>query len=531
MITEIDESRRAFILGLDGVPWGPLQRMTDTGSLPNFERLATEGASGPLGSTTPANTPVAWPSIATGTWPDKHGLYEFMNLDSGYTQSPFSSTDIQQPTLWELLSPATVANVPMTYPVHDAGEETRMVSGMMTPEITEDAVAPESLRSEFERELEAYDIDIPWQDYAGQESAFLDDLDALLDDRRDLLELLMADEDWRLFFFVFVAPDRLQHLIWDDETLLSHYEKLDSILGDVMEYCETTGSTLYVVSDHGFAPIEKVISVNRLLADEGLLQVKDSDGTRGVMSTLGVEKEQVQGALRSVGITDERLVRTLPKPVVDFFAERIPGDHGLYDVDFEQTTAFHHGLGSIYINDTERFENGTVPPEQVSTTKQEVMTVLDDARDPETGDKLLRVYDGADRFPHDPDSPDVVVEATDGYHVEPKLNDSVVEPATDIAAYHRPDGVFFAWGDDIQAGSTVEGADVVDVAPTVLHSLGADVPVATDGSVLKGMFRPDSDPATTAVQTAQYAKQERSEREETESETVEERLRGLGYME
>ncbi|ADQ69321.1 hypothetical protein C499_12165 [Halogeometricum borinquense DSM 11551] len=526
-----DETRRAFVLGLDGVPWGLLERLVDDGELPNFERLLNEGASGPLRSTVPANTPVAWPSIATGTWPDKHGLYEFMKLNAAYKQSPYSSADIDQPPLWELVSPSVVANVPMTYPTSDPGEDSGIVSGMMTPQIDGAAVNPDSLRSEFDRRLPDYEIDIKWRDYAGRKAEFLRDLENVLDGRRQLMEMLMENEAWRLFFFVYVAPDRLQHLIWDEETLREHYGKLDEILGDVMAYCEERDSNLYVVSDHGFAPIEKVISVNRILADEGLLTVKDSDGTRGALSSIGLNKARVQSALKSVGITDEKLVRSLPKSVVDFFAERIPGSHGLYDVEFDRTDAFLHGLGSVYINDTERFEQGTVPPTAVERTKCEVIGVLEAATDPETGDSLLTVHDGDELFPNDPEAPDIVVEAKDGYHVEPKLGERAVEPATDIAAYHRPEGIFFAWGDDVRSGATVEDAEVVDVAPTVLHSLGQEIPEMADGRVLAEMFRSDSEPATTAVQTGRYAKREGAKATETDTETVEDRLRGLGYME
>lgn len=524
-------TRRAFILGLDGVPWELLEGFLQDGELPNFQRLLTEGASGPLESSTPANTPVAWPSIATGTWPDKHGLYEFMKLDAGYKQSPYSSADIRQPPLWELLSPAIVGNVPMTYPATNTDENTSIVSGMMTPEMGDDAITPDSLRSEFATRCPDYRIDIKWREYAGREREFLTDLDDLLRSRRELMQLLMKRESWELFFFVYVAPDRLQHLIWDHDILLEYYRTFDDILGDVMGYCDRENAILYVVSDHGFAPIEGVISVNRILADENLLATKDDDGTRGALSDIGLNKSRIRSALRKVRITDEKLVRTLPKSVVDFFAERIPGSHGLYDVDFARTDAFLHGLGSVYINDTERFEDGTVPPEAVDRTKREVVRVLETAEDPTTGDRLLTVEDGAKLFPNDPEGPDIVVEPTATYHIEPKISDEVVEPATDIAAYHRPEGIFFAWGDDVRPDSSVSDATVVDVAPTVLHSLGRDIPEMTDGRVLDDIFRPDSAPATDSVQTDDYGRRAETESTARDSGTVEDRLRGLGYME
>ncbi|NIR37171.1 MAG: phosphodiesterase, partial [Actinobacteria bacterium] len=60
-----DFPERAFVLGFDGVPWTLLTRFVEAGALPNVERVMAEGAAGPLESTTPPTTPLAWPSIAT----------------------------------------------------------------------------------------------------------------------------------------------------------------------------------------------------------------------------------------------------------------------------------------------------------------------------------------------------------------------------------------------------------------------------------------------------------------------------------
>ena len=44
------------------------------------------------------------------------------------------------------------------------------------------------------------------------------------------------------------------------------------------------------------------------------------------------------------------------------------------------------------------------------------------------------------------------------------------------AMWHRPYGVFYAWGNGVKRGATVAGASVYDVAPTVLASMGYPVP-------------------------------------------------------
>nr|WP_231741190.1 hypothetical protein [Halorubrum sp. CBA1125] len=241
-------------------------------------------------------------------------------------------------------------------------------------------------------------------------------------------------------------------------------------------------------------------------------------------------KSRVLGALARVGIDDETLVERLPASVVDSVARTVPGDHALYDVDSERTEAFLHGLGSVYVNDTARFDVGAVDPSERDRVKAEVMEALSTLRDPATGDAVLSVHDGDDLNPGDEFAPDVVVEGVEGYHVKPGLEDDAVVDADGIAAYHRPDGVFFARGPSIKAGTAVEGATVVDVAPTLLHGLGEPVPAAAQGTVLTEVFEPESPPATREVSRQDRGSSNGATDRLESDEAVEERLRGLGYL-
>lgn len=530
LVTEDDG--RAFVLGLDGVPWSFIDRWIEDGELPAFADLVAEGASGPLRSTTPANTPVAWPSIATGTWPDRHGLYEFMRLDADYGQRPYNREDLRQPPIWDLLSPAIVANVPMTYPAGGVGENGTMVAGMMTPSTEADGFThPPELGAEIRDQIPDYRVGLKWHEYGDERrEEFREDFATLFAGRRELLRSLMEREDWRLFFFTFTAPDRLQHLIWDEDVILDHYRELDAVLAEVMEYCDRLGATLYVVSDHGFGPISKIVNVNRALADAGLLTPKTETGVRAALSRAGVTKSRVLGALSRIGIDDETLVEQLPASVVDSVARTVPGDHALYDADSERTRAFLHGLGSVYVNDTARFADGAVDPSDVERVKSEVMDALSSLTDPETGEPVLSVHDGDELNPEDEFAPDVVVEGTEGYHVKPGLADEAIVDADGIAAYHRPEGVFFARGPSVAAGTEVEGASVVDVAPTLLHGLGEPVPTAAQGRVLTEVFAPGSPPATRKVSQRDRGSQDGASDGPGGDEAVEERLRGLGYL-
>lgn len=525
-------SEKAFILGIDGVPWNLLREWSEAGKLPNFQRLFEEGAAGALESTVPPTTPLAWPSIATGKWADKHGIFGFHALESNYTHSMYTGDDRKQPALWDILSPAVVGNVPMTYPADEI--DGAMISGMMSPDIDEGFTHPPELRSTIQRKIPQYRIGLDWYEYADDHDDFISDIDGLLAARRELMNLLASERDWRLFFFVYTAPDRLQHLIWDRTVILDHYRKLDDIVGEAMSYAEDEDATLYVVSDHGFGPISKFVHLNTLLAEQGFLTRKDNDGARGPLAKAGVTKTTVLDALGRLGITPETLVRHLPKSVIDGVAEQIPGEHGLYDVDFEETVAFAHDPSQIFVNDVERFEDGTVPQAEVETVKHDVMSALSRVTDPETGTRVLDLHDGSELFPNDPGAPDIVAVGRGEYEEKTKISDESFAPAGTKAAGHRSEGVFLAWGQDVTPGSSPRDASVVDVVPTVLFDVGEPIPKAADGRILEEIFASETSDTTEPVGKRSYEIASTDSGGETSDEDfdeVEDRLRGLGYLE
>src|SRR5699024_6948287 len=164
---------------------------------------------------------------------------------------------------------------------------------------------------------------------------------------------------------------------------------------------------------------------------------------------------------------------------------------------------FVHAQGTLYINDTERFDQGIVDPEDVEPLKDELTSALTGFRD--DGERVLDVHDGNDLFPTDAKSPDLVVEPREGYYVKPSLGSAVLSDPGAHAADHRPDGIFLASGPDIEPGATPENASVVDVTPTVLHAMDAAVPADTDGRVLDEIFVPGSPTAEREVTTTDYA--------------------------
>lgn len=70
--------KRVVVLGLDGQDPELTEQWMTEGRLPNFARLRDEGSFHRLGTTLPAESPVAWSSFQTGCNPGKHRIFDFL---------------------------------------------------------------------------------------------------------------------------------------------------------------------------------------------------------------------------------------------------------------------------------------------------------------------------------------------------------------------------------------------------------------------------------------------------------------------
>ena len=70
---------RVVVLGFDGADARTVERLMDAGALPNLAKLRQQGSFAPLGTTVPAESPVAWASLNSGQNPAKTGVSGFVN--------------------------------------------------------------------------------------------------------------------------------------------------------------------------------------------------------------------------------------------------------------------------------------------------------------------------------------------------------------------------------------------------------------------------------------------------------------------
>ena len=454
---------RSVVLGLDGIPWRLLEQWGRAGSLPNIQQLLERGACGPLESTIPPTSAVSWPSIASGVRPDKHGIYGVRRLTRSYDSELNSSAHVRQPPVWKMITPAIVVNVPATYPAEEI--DGTMVTGMLTPHRDAGFTHPRTLGNAIDEEFPEYRIGPTLT--SDLTRPYTEEIERVVGARRDLVRSFMDDSQWGLVFAVFTGPDRLQHVVWDEHELLSHYQTIDEIIGEMMSHVADRNGNLFVVSSHGFGPSARTVHLNTLLEHGGFL--RDEADSR----TASRRSKQSADRVNSFTTGDSR------------------GSTPTVCMDHANTRVFGHSTRNIYVNDTIRFDDGIVPPSSRADEKRRVMTFFESVVCPDTGDPLLRVYDGTDLYPTDPLAPDVIIEAARGADISTERADEPIQ-AHETGGAHRSNGAILAWGPNI-CQRPLEDATVYDVAPTLLHSQLHPIPNNVDGRVLD-IFQTDSAP-------------------------------------
>lgn len=100
-------ARRILVLGLDGLDPEVVSQLVAEGQLPNFARLAREGATGRMYVEEPLLSPIIWTTLATGREPRDHGIGHFTARLAGTSEVvPVTSAMRRVPAVWNLFSDA-----------------------------------------------------------------------------------------------------------------------------------------------------------------------------------------------------------------------------------------------------------------------------------------------------------------------------------------------------------------------------------------------------------------------------------------
>jgi predicted AlkP superfamily phosphohydrolase/phosphomutase len=547
--------QRVAVIGLDGATLDLLRPIAAAGYMPRLAGLLAQGAAGPLTSSIPPITAAAWTSFATGMNPGKHGLVDFVYFPRrGYEVSVATSAQRQAPPFWQVLGQAGlkvgIVGVPMEYPPQPVNGF--LLTGMMTPPGSTNIAYPPALAQELEQAVGGY---LP---YEGE--------GVLAADPKTYSERVCQDTARRahagaylirryapdFFAFVFMALDPIQHQFFHllnlAETLtpaqmeqraaiLKVYRAVDEGIG---ELCDALGEDTLVIimSDHGFGPLDGFLHLNNWLLQHGYLALKRDPETvlRAALFRAGMTPENVYRTLRSWGLDLRRKANRGQsyKRLRRYFLS-------FANVDWARTRAYALGhVGQIFINLQGRQPQGNVArgteyEALVGQLSEELLAL----RTPGSGRPLIeRVYRQAEVYRGRclDDLPDLVLQPTDFRYVafgeSEFASNKIVAPTFGHTGHHRMNGTLIVAGPGVRAGA-LNGASLVDIAPTILHALGCAIPAEMDGTALTALFE-EGTAGQRAIVIAAPAGQAEQESENPYSEQEEEeircRLENLGYI-
>lgn len=526
----MQEDRLLFI-GLDAGDAHLIEQWCLEGWLPNISGMKSQGTWARMKTTAEVFHVSAWPSIFTGTTPDKHGLYHAYVMRPGHQgllrprpdQSPF-------PFLWQLLSErgrrSVVMDAFLTCPLQNFNG-VQIVDWGSWSWFWEPTMVPGSLKREIRRRFGPYPSDdhskvgmTPVSDIADFRRRLL----AAVEKKTEVLKWLVRREAWDFFLVVFGECHPAGHYFWHlyDSSYITHpkedpeglrnalrdiYVALDTAVGDLLRSVDSR-TTVWLVSGDGMtANYSGSHILTHVLTRMGAL---NATGAQAGHSKPGGGSES---AVRRDVLTTLR--NMIPENVRIAISRALLSRHTQEQlslrwktagISWPRTRAFvieNANEGYIRINLKGREPEGTVSPgSEYANLCEEICETARTLVNPATGQPAaLAVYrtDDIGAGPCRDHMPDVVIvwnpaaRVTTELLMDPYGLVRVEHPNCGVAPYytgnHWPNAFVAARGPDVPDGLALQGASILDLAPTILARFGVEVPAYMDGRALPELSR------------------------------------------
>ena len=495
----------------------------------------------------------AWASCVTGVNPGKHGIFWSLIRRAGqaYPLRMMNSYDIQAETLWALLGKqgyqVGVFNVPTEYPPMPVNGF--LVCGAMTPSEESSFTYPKELKDEILRIVPDYRCEV---DFAQIDLRKLSgQLIQSIENRERLLLYLLKNKSWDLLFAVFTETDLAQHKYWAgiDPAHPKHaafpkelrdfvyqvYERIDESIGRILqEISEET--TIFVISDHGFGPFYQSFSLSEWLIKKGYLVLRRSIMKRWLKQLL-----LKTHALGVVHIIKNRIHYSLASSKGKLNVRQARDNDAqssgrlIGRIDWEKTRAYSTSDCGIRINLETREPQGTVLPGiEEDSLKAEIKKELSRLQfsNGQPVFEAIQTKEEAFSGPFLERASDLIV-PVNHTHAPPKIEEwDFVLTLPNISGAHSPEGIFVASGKGIMKGGTIEGAELIDISPTILYIFREPLTEDMDGNVLLDIFDPpfrENRHITRKGSSINFIS-ETNVFSEKEEEQLEQKLKDLGYI-
>ncbi len=484
-------ARRVLVLGLDGGTFDLLDPLMEAGELPFLRSLAAKGVRAPLTSVYPAKTIPAWYSFATGRDPGELGVFGFAEPTGEPGRSRLVHSFRPVEAFWDRLSrfgiEVGILNFPMLsgYPLHGF-----VLPGMLS----ETAVTyPQELRAEVERSIGAgYPGELPTFREAERDAWVAAATEAV--GRRARAAAALAERHRPGFLFaLFRETDRIEHQLWDEldrpvaeipADLLGFWRAVDAACAEVDRAFRAGGgpAVTLVISDHGHGAVRSDFLTNRWLHGEKLLVFREprSLTVRNMAARLALAAQRVPIA---VGVSRRLadLLRGGRHPDLARLLDGASFEASSPRIDWKRTVAFSYPVPEgIYLNPF----NPDLTPER----RQEVLADLRRRLEsfPEARIEVLppeEIYRGRNLRK----APALLIRVDD-METEPRMDFAYPRALIrDRPSYfygcgtHRMDGILIGAGEGVAPGADLGSATLLDLAPTILETMGVAPPPSLAG--------------------------------------------------
>ena len=477
--------KRVCVIGLDGVGLNNIRIFLDKLPLNGMSRIINKGFTSSFISI-PPYTPNAWTSIFTGVNPGKHGIYGFYRVSriDGYKVSTVSSYDVMYPRIFEMLSMSNlrsiVINVPLVYPIHG-------LVGLRNLVAISDWASPRQFihPKQYEEKYRECLIEPPheWWLITPNVKSYARLVEGFLKKRLGLYYELL-EEEFDLFVVVFSELDWLMHKIPDivEGRRLNLIYKVFSLVDDFIRSAYEICDLVVLVSDHGFTVPKLFISVNSILANNGLITYSYISH---ILNRFNIGKLlHLQGQDVTLFTNDtERGFGRLPSLIfhnLSMLAEKIVPLHALRrlgtaivrNIDYRRSKAFmiEPSTWGIYVE----------------------RKYLDIVKSIFNNIKFIRRILHRDEIfwgPYVEEAPDLILIPQSRVFFDAMIHDKPMYVG--YAGEHDPQALVAFYGDDVLSLGSISGkidVSIYDLVPTILAYMGLPVSSDTDGTPLTNVF-------------------------------------------
>jgi predicted AlkP superfamily phosphohydrolase/phosphomutase len=339
-----------------------------------------------------------------------------------------------------------------------------LVGDFLTPDTNSEYTHPSEFKNEIARVVGEYMLDV--RDFRSDNKAnILRDIHDMTEKRFKLAAHLLGKEAWDFFMMVEIGVDRIHHAFWGymdecnrkyeagnsfENAIFDYYRFIDAKLGELLQFADKD-TTVLVVSDHGAQNMQGSVCVNEWLIREGYLSLLEPP---------------------------PKVPVPLAKLKIDWANTRAWGDGGYYS--------------RIFLNVAGREPQGIVKGDEYEHLRSELIERLEAMPDDKgiplgtkvfKPEQLYKIRRGM--------APDLLayfgnlawrsagtVGSGSIYSFE---NDTGPDDAN-----HSPHGIFIAKpAGNLTGSGKLEGLNIQDIAPTILHLFGSPIPDEMEGKVIR----------------------------------------------